>query len=323
MKRILGCIFLVLSVIAALALVSCSDEEPTEVNLIIDHSSLSLTVGDTYVLSASIIPTPEGDNPPSISWKSSDESIVSCENGRLTARAHGKTTVIASVEDGPYAVCGIEVADKAPSLYLVEGEQITLDEPVISANFENAEYMSADAAVATVEQGEGDITVSAVTPGKSSLMIKSGESLVAYRRIIVLPNDNLGVAFDYDELPIRVSYDNGRCTTEAEIYDIVIERDAAREYLDVGKVYVTVTLKFRKISDSEGADGENPAVFGFEIYSGEKDGAQLTEKLSTGFGIADGTSKEYTCALLALLDVGDGERSFSFLITDLSVGGNQ
>ncbi len=323
MKKRFGLILLVLSLISLFALVSCSDNEPSdETSLVLDRSSLSMTVGDTYVLSANIVPTPAADAAPAILWKSSDESIVSCQDGKVTAKAPGKTTVIASVAAGPYAVCAVEVTGEAETLYVVEGERVDLDTSMVDIHYENGEYISFDTEIARVEHSDGVVTVEAVSLGKTQISIISGENSLAYRRIIVLPKENSGVLIDYAELPISVSYNNGRCTTTAEIYEIIVERDNSREYLDAGKVMVTLTLKFRKLSDSEGADAENPAVFGFELYSKEVEKSQFSDRISTGFCKADGTEKVYTCALLALLDVGDGERNFTVMITDLSTGGN-
>ena len=84
---------------------SCSQDETTEVSVTgvsLDQSTLSLEVGSTNTLTATLLPA-DADNP-SISWSSSDETVASESDGTVTGVAAGSAEITVTTEDGGYTV---------------------------------------------------------------------------------------------------------------------------------------------------------------------------------------------------------------------------
>lgn len=105
MKKFLKCAFAVL--LAASPLFSCEKPETGEdsVSVVLDKSSLELTVGDTFVLEAEVSPSEKAGE---LQWASSDPETVSVEDGKVTALKEGEATVSASA-GGAAATCSITV----------------------------------------------------------------------------------------------------------------------------------------------------------------------------------------------------------------------
>lgn len=80
-------------------------------NVKLDHSSLTLDVGETEQLTATV--TPENAANKSVRWRSNDENIVAVDaNGKLTAIDSGIATVTVTTEEGNFtALCKVTVTD--------------------------------------------------------------------------------------------------------------------------------------------------------------------------------------------------------------------
>lgn len=105
MKKFLKCAFAVL--VAASPLFSCEKPETVEdsVSVVLDKSSLELTVGDTFVLEAEVSPSEKAGE---LQWASSDPETVSVEDGKVTALKEGEAVVSVSA-GGAAATCSITV----------------------------------------------------------------------------------------------------------------------------------------------------------------------------------------------------------------------
>ncbi len=66
--------------------------------LSLDKTSVELTEGDETTLTATI--TPENATNKNITWTSSDENIVTVDNGKVTAIKEGTATIAVTTEDG-------------------------------------------------------------------------------------------------------------------------------------------------------------------------------------------------------------------------------
>ena len=76
----------------------------------LNSNSLSLPIGYTGTLSATILPN--NANNKTVIWTSSDASIASVSNGVVTANTKGQATIIATCEDnGMYSQCSVTVTD--------------------------------------------------------------------------------------------------------------------------------------------------------------------------------------------------------------------
>ncbi|MCC8067339.1 MAG: Ig-like domain-containing protein [Clostridiales bacterium] len=75
-------------------------------------SSLELTAGDTYTVSASVLPTDATD--PSLAWTSSDTGVATVDgNGKITAVGKGTATITATTQDGTELSSACSVTVKA------------------------------------------------------------------------------------------------------------------------------------------------------------------------------------------------------------------
>ncbi|MGL1885146.1 MAG: Ig-like domain-containing protein [Reichenbachiella sp.] len=101
--------------------VSTDDIEVTDI--IMDDSEVSLTEGSTLLLTATIEPANATDQ--SVTWSSSDESIVSVSNGTISAIAVGSATVTVTSNDGGYtSIASITVLEIVDGL-IVQAEDFT------------------------------------------------------------------------------------------------------------------------------------------------------------------------------------------------------
>lgn len=82
--------------------------ETPEIKKITMDSSIRLTVGDKVKLSIAI--SPSGADKSSLTWKSSDSSVVSVKNGTITCKKEGYATIIVKAPNGVTAMCTVYVS---------------------------------------------------------------------------------------------------------------------------------------------------------------------------------------------------------------------
>ena len=76
----------------------------------LNPSSMTLTVGNTKTISANI--TPSNATNKTITWSSSDNEVVSVNNGKVTAKKAGNAVVKATSANGVVGVCNVTVGVK-------------------------------------------------------------------------------------------------------------------------------------------------------------------------------------------------------------------
>ena len=142
----------------------------------LDKTSLSLAVGETAQLTATVKPDDATDK--NVTWTSSDESVAKVDNGRVTAVKAGKATITAKC-GGKVAECSVTVTVPTGSvtldkitLSLAIGETATLTATVKpdNATDKNVTWTSSDESVAKVDNGR----VTAVKAGKATITAKCG-----------------------------------------------------------------------------------------------------------------------------------------------------
>ena len=76
---------------------------------------MRLTSGESFTLTASVIPDDAGDR--SVVWKSSDDIVATVNhNGVVTGRTNGSATITATTRDGGYsASCVVTVGNAGMS----------------------------------------------------------------------------------------------------------------------------------------------------------------------------------------------------------------
>ena len=152
----------------------------TVTSVTLDKTSLSMKAGDTETLKATVNPTDATDK--TITWMSSDVSVVTVSEGKLTAKDSGTATITAKAGNCT-ADCTVTVSVDVESvsldittLSLSVGESATLTATVKpdNASDKNVVWTSSDNSVATVSNGRvtavkaGTTTVKATCGGKTA-----------------------------------------------------------------------------------------------------------------------------------------------------------
>ena len=319
MKKILCILCAIVALFAILALSSCApDGEVEEVTFIIDRTALNMSVGDVYKMTYTALPKSETD---SVTWESSNESVVTCEGGVIIAVGDGRARIKATHSSGNYAVCSVTVGGDGKLLFVIEGQSVSLKERDINAKLNGADCISTDSEVASLVRDSGGVVISANKKGKCDIKLETDSSSMIYYNVVVLSAEDSGVSVTTDELPFVVNYDGGRYRSAIKITDLQITRTATRELLDEYLVQVELVFSYEKIFDSEGNDAENPVCFALEAYSGESEGLIRTIDVETDWISVNETSEKkesFTYIFNAMLDVGEVGRSFTFRIVEVS-----
>ena len=173
-------LFLVLSVLLSF---SCQEEIPQPVAVqavYLNATSMELTEGESATLVATVSPN-DAENK-TVIWSSSNLSIASVSDGRVTALKAGKATITVRTDDGgKTATCEVTVNAKVypvtsvsldkTSVEMTEGDELTLTATVIpdNATNKNVTWSSSDSTVATVSNGK----VRALKSGKVIITAKA------------------------------------------------------------------------------------------------------------------------------------------------------
>lgn len=78
----------------------------------LDKTTLSITEGNSYTLTATVIPSNATNK--LLVWSSDNENIVKVENGKVTGVSKGTTNIVVTTKDGNYtATCKVTVSEKS------------------------------------------------------------------------------------------------------------------------------------------------------------------------------------------------------------------
>ena len=92
--------------------------------VLLDKTSYEMTEGEEFTLTATI--NPENATNKNVSWSSSNSSVATVDNGKVTALAPGQTTITAITEDGgKTATCEVIVNKR---IYHVENITLNIEE---------------------------------------------------------------------------------------------------------------------------------------------------------------------------------------------------
>ncbi len=165
----------------------------------LNETSIAIDINDTVVLLAQVIPEDATDK--SLTWLSTDEEIVTVENGLVTGIKDGTASVIVSTVDGGYtATCEIVVIDgtiiPVEDILLndsilemnVGSEDILLEATVLPENATNKSvfWISSNEEVVTVENG----VVHAISEGEAIITVVSAENFDIYKECGVIVREN-------------------------------------------------------------------------------------------------------------------------------------
>ena len=144
----------------------------------LDKTACELTEGDELTLTATI--APDNATNKNVTWSTSDASVATVTNGKVTALKAGTATITVTTEDGSktatcavtvkakvYAVTGVTL-DKT-ACELTEGDELTLTATIApdNATNKNVTWSTSDASVATVVDGK----ITAIKPGTATITV--------------------------------------------------------------------------------------------------------------------------------------------------------
>jgi hypothetical protein len=188
--------------LCAAGLVACKDDPapvPTTVEL--DQTELSLKIGETAKLNATVLP--EGREA-AVNFVSSAETVATVDqNGNVTAVAVGTATITATADDATatceVTVSAIEVSEvqlDVTEKALIVGGTLQLTATVLPENAtdKTVAWESSDEAVATVDENG---LVTAVGTGEAAITATAG-GMFAVCNITVTPKANVGDYFYSD-----------------------------------------------------------------------------------------------------------------------------
>ena len=147
-------------------------------SVLLNKTSADIVVGETLTLTATVSPNNATDK--TVTWTSSDESVVTVSEGTVTGLKAGTATITATTVNGLSASCTVSVKEVYPksvllnktSADIVVGETLTLTATVSpnNATDKTIRWTSSDKSVAAVNseglvigEGIGTATITATT----------------------------------------------------------------------------------------------------------------------------------------------------------------
>lgn len=170
----------------------------------LDKTSLSMQVGDTETLTATVKPDDATDK--TVVWTSSDDAVASVSNGKITALKSGKVTIVAK-SGTCSAECLVTVSVNTESITLDKttlslsvGETATLTVTVKpdDATDKTVTWSSSDESVASVDNGK----VTAIKSGKVTVTAKCGGKTAECSVMVTVPTSS--VTLDKTSLSLSV-----------------------------------------------------------------------------------------------------------------------
>lgn len=180
---IIAAIAIVAAIAAAVVLTSGNGSKDVSVtNVSLDKTSMSLVVGNTGTLVATVSPSDATNK--NVNWTTSNSSVATVSNGTVTAKSAGSATITVTTDDGAKtAKCSVTVTASTvavtgitldnPTLEIETGSTATLVATVSpsTATNKNVTWSSTNPSVATVSNG----TVTGVSAGTASIVATTAD----------------------------------------------------------------------------------------------------------------------------------------------------
>ena len=146
----------------------------------LNNSSLTLNIGDTNTLIATVLPTNATNK--SVTWSTNNSSVASVNNGTVTAHAKGQATIRVTTADGGYSascvvtvnevsttvsVTGVTLSTNTLSIKTGETANLTANIRPSNATNKNVTWSTNNNAVASVNNG----VVTANSVGQATIRV--------------------------------------------------------------------------------------------------------------------------------------------------------
>ncbi len=190
-------------------------------SVVLDSSNLSLKIGESAELKATVTPS---NSMQAISWYSSDNTIVSVSNGKVTAMSVGTATITAQSGEAK-ATCVVTVSASASlSIYLDKtsvsmsiGESVTLMVTAYPPGSYNIDWYTPNPSVVTVSDGK----VTALSTGTTTVIAQSGDAKATCVVTVTAPKAS-SILLDRTSVSLNVG---DSTTISATVYPAEVQRD--------------------------------------------------------------------------------------------------
>ncbi len=165
--------------------------DPTSINL--SQTSITLEKGKTQTITATVSPSDATDK--TVTWTTSNSSVATVSNGKITAKGAGTATITAKTVNGKTATCKVTVKNPTINVtdiklnttrtWLGRGESYQLNATVSPSNATNKKitWTSSNNNIATVSNGK----VTAKKDGTVTITAKTSNGKTATCKITVQP----------------------------------------------------------------------------------------------------------------------------------------
>ncbi len=174
-------------------------------DIILNRTSLTIEQGENFALIATVIPEDAVDT--TVTWRSSNTSIVTVTEGYVTGINPGTAVITAKTTDGLTAFCTVIVTGPVTkvnlsqtSLSLNKGEAAMLTATVIPTNAKDKTitWFSSNPSVASVDNGY----VTAVNTGTASITAMSSNGITA-SCLVTVTNSVTGISLNRTSLSLN------------------------------------------------------------------------------------------------------------------------
>ena len=229
----------------------------------LDRTSITLTEGDTYSLTATI--TPSNATNKNVIWSSNNTSVATVVDGKVTALKAGTATITVTTEDGgKMATCTVTVKAKVypvtrvslnkSSITLKDGETFTLVATITPSNATNkkVQWYSMDPSIATVSNGK----VTAIKSGSTYIQVITEDGNKTAFCEVTVYNPVTGVSLEQTSTTLSVgdkskltavvtpnNASNKNVTWSSSNTNVVVVNDGEIEALTIGSATITVTTE--------------------------------------------------------------------------------
>ena len=212
---------------------SCWKEAVHVDDITLDTNSVTLVVGESFLVNASLSPVNADNN--IIIWTSDNASVARVDDGTITAVAPGETTVHAKADDGgktascsvvvvseKVPVTGVSISVEKEPVVIQKGETATLTAVVApeDASEKSVRWSSTDEAVLTVSEGG---VVTAVSAGEAEVIATTLDGGFVARCKILVERHAYGLTMSASELTIK--------ELESKILTVTVDPEDAVEQL--------------------------------------------------------------------------------------------
>ena len=288
----------------------------------LDQSSISLEEGKSQTLTATVAPADATNK--KVTWESSDESVATVSNGKVTAVAEGTATITVKTDDGSFtATCDVTVTKKSedPDPELPTGEiyahwRFSGEEAPANGTFEDGtnirvEFLSSDDSKSfTVESADYVAGVPDDMKSQGSKGLKNGGN-----KLYLKASTTNGKGFIAGDVITICGYNPWKISSTSEhTGDISTSLATGKSKTDynIGSVTLTADTKDLFLMRAEGTgtcicaikvtrDGETPPVDDPVAVTGvslDKETLELEEgksqTLTATVAPADATNKKVT-----------------------------